>query len=232
MATSDTTRDRVLAAAAELLVREGREGLSTRAVSAAAGIQPPTLYRLFGDKQGLLAAVAAYGFERFLESKQTNAPSDDPVEDLRRGWDHHCGFGLTQPEFYVLMYTDARPGEASPARSEGMEILRRKVTRVADAGRLRMSVERAMRLIHSTGMGVVLSLIATPPQERDQELSAIVRENVLSLIVSAEAPSPDTGPAARAVALRASLDEAKVLSDAERVLMAEWLDRIADAPDA
>jgi hypothetical protein len=77
-------------------------------------------------------------------------------------------------------------------------------------------------------MGVVLSLIATPPVERDLELSAIARENVLSLIVSAETPAPDTGPAARAVALRASLGEAKVLTEAERVLMAEWLDRIAD----
>ncbi|MDT8912839.1 TetR/AcrR family transcriptional regulator [Amycolatopsis sp. PS_44_ISF1] len=232
MVTPQTSRERVLAAAAELLVSEGREGLSTRAVSAAAGIQPPTLYRLFGDKDGLLEAVAAYGFERFLESKRATPPSADPVEDLRRGWDQNCDFGLTQPEFYVLMYTESRPGQASPALREGIGILRRKVAKVAEAGRLRMSVERAVRLVHSTGMGVVLSLIATPPPERDLELSAIARENVLGLIVSDEPSAPVTGPAARAAALRASLAGTKVLSEGERLLMQEWLDRIADAPSA
>jgi AcrR family transcriptional regulator len=224
------TRERVLKAAADLLVREGRDGLSTRAVSAAAGVQPPALYRLFGDKDGLLDAVAAYGFDEYLASKRAMGSTGDPVQDLRNGWDLHIEFGLSRPEFYVLMYGEAKPGRSSSSAREAEGLLRGIITRVAEAGRLRVSVERAARLVHATGMGVVLSLIATPPAERDLELAGIVRENVLSRILAdASAEPAESDLPARAVALRAALGEAKTLTEAERVLLAEWLDRIADA---
>ncbi|MEU7784392.1 TetR/AcrR family transcriptional regulator [Amycolatopsis sp. NPDC049159] len=223
------TRERILKAAAELLAAEGRDGLSTRAVSAAAGVQPPALYRLFGDKDGLLDAVAAYGFDEYLTSKRALGSTGDPVEDLRRGWDLHQEFGLSRPEFYVLMYGDARPGRTSPAAREAEGMLREIIERVAAAGRLRVSVERAARLVHATGMGVVLSLIATPEADRDRELSATARETVLSRILTDTAEPASSGLPERAIALRAGLGGTTALTDAERVLLAEWLDRIADA---
>ena len=223
------TRERILEAAAALLVAEGRDGLSTRAVSAAAGVQPPALYRLFGDKDGLLDAVAAYGFDEYLTSKRALGSTGDAVEDLRRGWDLHVEFGLSRPEFYVLMYGDARPGRTSPAAREAEAMLRSIVERVAAAGRLRVSVERAARLVHATGMGVVLTQIATPEGERDPELSATARETVLSRILTGTEEPAGSDLPERAIALRAGLDGAAVLTGAERVLLAEWLDRIADA---
>jgi AcrR family transcriptional regulator len=36
----------------------GRRAVTTRAVAAGAGVQAPTIYRLFGDKDGLLDALA------------------------------------------------------------------------------------------------------------------------------------------------------------------------------
>src|SRR4051794_13063467 len=104
ISAAPTTRDRILRAAAALLEREGRDAVSTRAVGTAAGVQAPTLYRLFGDKAGLLQAVAAYGFESYLVQKHGLDESDDPVADLRRGWDMHVQFGLSRPAFYMLMY--------------------------------------------------------------------------------------------------------------------------------
>jgi AcrR family transcriptional regulator len=229
-----TTRERILRAAADLLARGGREAVSTRAVSAAAGVQAPTLYRLFGDKDGLLDAVAAFGFEQYLKDKHALGETDDPVEDLRRGWDLHVEFGLSRPEFYVLMYGEARPGAGSAAGRDAA-ILRRMVARVAAAGRLTMSVERAARLAHATGVGVVLSLIATPPAERDLGLSALAREMVLRTIVTDVAPSTAEGVGlpSRAVALREAMRDhgAEALTATERALLAEWLDRIADATD-
>lgn len=223
------TRDRILKAAAALLAAEGRDGLSTRAVSAAAGVQPPALYRLFGDKDGLLDAVAAYGFDEYLAGKRALGSTGDPVEDLRRGWDLHVEFGLSRPEFYVLMYGDARPGRTSPAAREAEGLLRAIVERVAAAGRLRVGVERAARLTHAAGMGVVLTLIATPVAERDPELSATARETVLGRILTDTAEPAGSALPERAIALRAGLDGAAVLTGAERALLGEWLDRIADA---
>src|SRR4051794_36006940 len=58
--TGMNPRDRILQAAARLLAEGGREAVSTRAVSRAAGVQAPTIYRQFGDMQGLLDAVASH----------------------------------------------------------------------------------------------------------------------------------------------------------------------------
>ncbi|NED93539.1 helix-turn-helix transcriptional regulator, partial [Streptomyces sp. SID11233] len=43
-------RERIVAAATELLEESGREAVTTRAVAARAGVQAPAIYRLFGDK--------------------------------------------------------------------------------------------------------------------------------------------------------------------------------------
>src|SRR5215469_10985172 len=107
--------ERMLRAAADLLQTGGIEAISTRAVAAAAGVQPPTIYRLFGDKQGLLDAVAAHGFASYLATKTTRESTGDPVEDLRAGWDEHVELGLAKPALYRLMYTHA--DRSSPAAS-------------------------------------------------------------------------------------------------------------------
>ncbi len=64
-------------------------GQVTRAVSNAAGVQPPTIYRQFGDMQGLLDAVASDRFARYVRTKIARRRVEDPVADLRAGWDPH-----------------------------------------------------------------------------------------------------------------------------------------------
>jgi len=224
---SVSTKERVLRAAAELLADGGRDAVSTRAVSAAAGIQAPTLYRLFGDKDGLLDAVAAHGFTEYLGRKQQLAATDDPVADLRAGWDLHVEFGLSRPAFYVLMFGET--GRVTEASRQAAERLNHMVTRVADAGRLRMSVARAVQLTHATCVGVTMALIAA--DEPDLEISAIARESMMRTITTDEPQNGDATVASRAMALRTALPPAgrTPLSPAEHALMTEWLDRLADA---
>lgn len=218
----------MIRAAADLLAGGGREAVSTRAVSAAAGIQAPTLYRLFGDKNGLLAAVAAHGFTEYLERKKELTPTGDPVEDVRRGWDKHVEFGLAQPHFYVLMYGDLTV-PAGEAAEVAAGLLEKMVVRVAEAGRLRMSVARAGKIISAMCSGVTLSLIRV--EEPDLAISATVREAALRATVTGlPEPAETAGVASHAVALRACLPPVgeAPLSPAEHALLTEWLDRIAD----
>lgn len=76
----------------------------------------PMLYRLFGDKAGLLAAVVDRGFERYLASKREARPSEDPVEDLKSGWDNHMRFALEHPSHYRLMYSPELTAPRPPPR--------------------------------------------------------------------------------------------------------------------
>jgi AcrR family transcriptional regulator len=221
-------RARILAATAELLTEGGREAVSTRAVGAAAGVQAPTIYRLFGDKQGLLDAVATEGFAAYLKDKTGLAPTADPVADLRTGWDLHVDFGLANPALYLLMYAEPRPGATPPpAAVAGAEILAAHIRRVAEAGRLKVGEERAAQLVHAAGSGTTISLIALPEDRRDPELSTLAREAVIAAITT-DAPVTETpGPVTAAVALRAVLPQTTALTDGEQRLLGEWLDRIA-----
>src|SRR5918997_424806 len=186
------TRERIVRAAAQLLAEGGREAVTTRAVAAAAGVQAPTIYRQFGDMRGLLDEVASFGFSMYLRDKTSRAQEEDPVEDLRRGWDLHVGFGLDNPAFYTLMYGDPRPGVEPTAAREASEILHGLVRRVAEAGRLRVGVESAAAMIHAAGSGVTLALIDTRPEERDPALSEAIREAILATVTTDGAPDTAT----------------------------------------
>ncbi|MCT2583455.1 TetR/AcrR family transcriptional regulator [Actinophytocola gossypii] len=222
-------RERIIEAAIALLGEGGRDAVSTRAVSAAAGVQAPAIYRIFGDKQGLLDAVATHGFEAYLRSKTAQPPTDDPVADLRRGWDLHVEFGLTNPALYTLTYGDQRPGVEPPAARQASAILAGLIHRIAAAGRLRVPEEQAAHLAHAGGRGVTLTLISLPEDQRDPTLSTIAREAVIARITTDPTPESDHGPAPAAVALRAVLPDTDALTTRERDLMSEWLDRIAAA---
>ncbi|MFD7639204.1 TetR/AcrR family transcriptional regulator [Kitasatospora sp. NPDC059795] len=228
--TSADPRERILAAAAELLAEGGAEAMSTRAVGAAAGVQAPTLYRLFGDKQGLIDAVVNHAFERYLAEKTARPPGSDPVDDLRRGWDLHVEFGLTHPSFYALMYSATRSGEAVEAAERSARVLTGMLERAAREGRLRLPVELAGQMIRATARGVTLTLIAEPPATRDLALSGCTRETVLAAITGRPAPAPDTlTPAALAIALDAALPELPHrFTAAETALLREWLRRLMD----
>ncbi|MFE2679073.1 TetR/AcrR family transcriptional regulator [Streptomyces hygroscopicus] len=226
---ADGNRERIVAAAARLLSDGGPGAVSTRAVSAAAGVQPPTIYRLFGDKQGLLDAVVAHGFTEYLSSKTAQEPTADPVEDLRAGWDLHIGLGLANPALYALMYGGQRAGTSSPAAVAAFEMLAGLIRRIAEAGRLAVPEERAAALVHAAGCGTTLTLIATPEDRRDPELSRTAREAIIAAITTEAPAATEPGPVAAAVTLRAALPRTAALTAAESGLMREWLDRIADA---
>ena len=224
--TGQDGRDRIVVAAVALLARGGREALTTRAVAAAAGVQAPTIYRLFGDKQGLVNAVAEYGFTTYLRQKRTDGPSVDPVEDLRLGWDLHVGFGLANPAIFAAMYGDPRPGGASPAAARALAILRQRTLSLALAGRLRVDERRAADMVRAAACGVVFILLETPEAERDAGLSEVTREAVIAAIIT-DGPKPERpGLVPVATTLRALLPGVIGLTEGERHLLAEWLDRL------
>jgi AcrR family transcriptional regulator len=220
------TRVRIVDAAAHLLAVGGREAVTTRAVAAAAGVQAPTIYRLFSDKDGLLDAVAEHGFRTYLDRKVIHTPGD-PVDDLRSGWDLHVDFGLANPALYALMYGDPRPGRASTAAVQAELMLRAHVRRVAEVGRLRVGEEQAVDLFHAAACGTVFTLLAAAGKERDPSLSSRARDATLAAITT-DTPAVETpGSVGAAVALRAALGDVTTLTAGEHALMQEWLDRIA-----
>lgn len=216
------TRATIVGEAARLLAEHGATAMTTRAVAQAAGVQAPTIYRLFGDKDGLIDAVAEHVMATYVAAKSEAEGEVDPVTDLHTGWLMHLEFGLSNPDLYTLLNTPGRL-QHSPATAAGIEVLRSRVRRIAAAGRLRVSEERAVQMIHAAGSGTILALLSVPAAERDSGLSDAMFEAVTSRIL--DAIPPDHGMATVAVSLQAMLPELPSLTDAERTLMAEWLSR-------
>jgi AcrR family transcriptional regulator len=240
------TRARIVEVAAGLLAAGGTDAVSTRAVALAAGTQAPAIYRLFGDKDGLLDAVAEYGFASYLARKPSLAPSADPVADLRAGWDLHISFGLENPALFSLMHSDAGSrGRVSPAAAAAFTMLRQRIRTIAAAGRLRVSERLAADMLHAAGCGTVLTLLSMPAQASPAPVSEAMFDAVIAAIAT-PAPAPGAalasapgGPAATvdaadatagvvpaANALRAALPGLGPLSPGERHVLGEWLDRV------
>lgn len=231
--SQDTTaRGRIVDAASQLLTTSGRDAVSSRAVSAAAGVQAPAIYRHFSDMDALLDEAASRSFASYLEAKRVRPREADPVDDLRRGWDLHVEFGLACPSAYSVLYGDPTPGSAPVAVEQGHEILRGILKRIADAGRLNIEVERARQIVHSACKGVTLTLIGLLPEERDPSLSDATREAILSVVTVPANPTEPSTPghisvATRAIALKSALERTDTLTPAETALLSEWLDRLA-----
>ena len=61
-----SVRRRILEATFVVLSRRGRKKLQLQEVAAEAGVSRPSVYRHFGDKDGLLEAFALYEEDRFI----------------------------------------------------------------------------------------------------------------------------------------------------------------------
>ena len=228
VSSRDRTRAQLVEVAAELLATAGPGAVTTRSVALAAGVQAPTIYRLFGDKCGLLDAVVEHGFASYMARKHLDADSD-PVQSLRAGWELHVGFGLVNPELFRLMHTAVRTPEGRAVAATGAGVLQARVHRVAEAGRLRVTERRAVELIRAAGTGVVFTLIDQADDERDDTLADTAWESVCATILVDHSTAATRGPAAAAVTLRAALPDLTALTPAERALLRDWLDRIAES---
>ncbi|QMU74103.1 TetR/AcrR family transcriptional regulator [Streptacidiphilus sp. P02-A3a] len=221
-------RSRLVEVAAHLLATEGPEAVTTRSVALAAGVQAPTIYRLFGDKNGLLDAVAVHGFTSYVARKRPVDADDDPVAGLRAGWDLHVGFGLANPALFRLMHTATRTPDQRSAAESGLRVLRQRVLRVASAGRLRVAEHRAVELIHAAGTGVVFALIDQPDDGRDESLADLAWEAVSATILTDAPTGTPPGPIAAAVTLRAALPDLATFTPHESALFGDWLERVAN----
>ncbi|HWD04356.1 MAG TPA: TetR/AcrR family transcriptional regulator [Amycolatopsis sp.] len=225
-------RTQMLEAAERLLDASPDRDISTRAVCEAVGVGAPMLYRLFGDKNGLLSAVVDHGFERYLAAKRAAEPSADPIADLKKGWDTHVAFAREHPAVYRLMYSPAFADVPSAAK-EALRLLREVLVRCAAVGRLRVDPDVAAQRIMAANIGVALSLVSQPETYTDPELSARVRDAVQDSLLT---PAPETEadadnvtplPAAalQLAALLGTTDSG--LGAEETQLLLKWLDELA-----
>ena len=103
-------RERLIDAAERLFAEKGLEAVSLRQLAGELGVSAMTPYRYFRDKDEMLAAVRARGFDRFSEALETAFAGPGDVDErvaaisqayIRFAFDHPAAYGLmfdlTQP---------------------------------------------------------------------------------------------------------------------------------------
>jgi len=106
-ATGDDLRRTLLRAARAELAEGGRAAVSLRAVARRAGVSHAAPAYAFGDRAGLLTAVAAQGYRELaavMDEPATSGGAADLAELGRR----YVAFAEREPALYELMF---RPGE-------------------------------------------------------------------------------------------------------------------------
>lgn len=226
------TRERIVRAAAELLAHGGRGAVTTRAVASRVGVSPPTIYRLFGEKDGLLSAVAEYGYARFIATKRPLQPTDDPVNDLRSAWSLAVDFGLDNAELFLLIYSAPHSEAMAAAARSGAQRMHARIQRAAAAGRLRVEESLAATILQASSRGAVLTWLDQPADEHDPAFITAMREATISAVTTETATLPEPGLASAARTLKANLPGQTRLSPAEHHLLTDWLDRLSTEPSS
>lgn len=117
--SAERRRRELLEAADRVVLREG-PGASMNAIAAEAGITKPILYRHFGDKGGLYAALAKRHTDALLESLR--AALDAPAERrerVERTLDTYLAAIEARPQVYRFLM---HPSDAAAPGEQGFDV--------------------------------------------------------------------------------------------------------------
>ncbi len=99
-----TLRRAVVEGAIRILETEGHTELSVRRVAAEIGASTRVLYTAFGDRAGLIEALATEGFDRLTEQLRAAPARSDPSARLVGLAHAYLAFAREQPTFFALMF--------------------------------------------------------------------------------------------------------------------------------
>lgn len=140
MKPAEDLRRSVLDASLALISEKGLAGLSMREAARRAGVSHQAPYHHFGDREGILAAIVAEGFEQLAaDCHRALEGLDDPIARLEAIGRAYIGFALKQPAHFKLMFrsehvSHERHGEMLAKGDTAFDLLIRTARAAARGG--------------------------------------------------------------------------------------------------
>lgn len=103
-----TTRRAILDAALSLFVTDGYAQVSIRNIAAKVEYSPGAIYSYFKSKDEIFFALAEEGFRLLGAAQLQQAPSDNPLDDIRTAACRLYEFSKVQPQYFALVFLDRR----------------------------------------------------------------------------------------------------------------------------
>lgn len=157
-----TMRARILEATAKLIKAEGMSAVTTKKIAAEAGCAEGSIFRHFGDKGGLLAAVLSFGLpetQAFLEAVDAAAASPDLRAGLQsvaeallafyRASYPLVGSALADRELFARYSNAARESGTGP--QQAWRLVHDFLAAQRDAGRINPDVDLQVHALSIAG---------------------------------------------------------------------------------
>jgi TetR/AcrR family transcriptional regulator, repressor for uid operon len=148
----NSTRQRILAATAEVLGRNGMTKLSLSEVALQAGVSRPTLYRWFASKRDLLDGFVVWErqfYERAVAEATAGLPANEKLDAALRVIVEY------QQSYPGLRMIDIEPAQVIKRLSRVIPLMRSRLERLAQGPDAALAVATAVRvavshyLVHS-----------------------------------------------------------------------------------
>jgi AcrR family transcriptional regulator len=97
-------KEKILAAARELFVRDGFDSVSMRQIAEAIEYSPTAIYLHFSDKNALFGEIVAQDFASLAGEMRKIERVADPIDRIRRAGRAYIRFALEHPNHYRLMF--------------------------------------------------------------------------------------------------------------------------------
>jgi len=140
------TAERIVFITSRWIDENPGQSLTTRKVCELAGVTAPTLYHHFGDKQGLMQAVAKRKMLAFFSGKRQQPETDDPRADLLRGWDQWAGHFARQNQALIAALQQS-PEISARLRAGAEAIAEARLKRLQSVQALRMPPKQAAQVM-------------------------------------------------------------------------------------
>lgn len=167
-------RQLILDASMKLFVEEGFSHVSVRKIAERIQYSPTTLYLYFKDKNEILFHCCESGFEKMLEQNRSLALIGNPLERLHQMGINYLNFGLTNPEYYDLMFIQDAPmarinelGEGWSSGDQALEFLKIIITEAMDKDLL---IPAKVETVALAVWGMVHGLVSLATRQRLDKL--------------------------------------------------------------
>jgi AcrR family transcriptional regulator len=102
-------KELILQTSKDILIQEGKEGLSIRKIAGRISYSPATIYLYYKDKDAIMHDLMRKGFDR-LESYLEVAYDDENLEEkMRKMGRAYVKFAIENKDWYDLMFNSSSP---------------------------------------------------------------------------------------------------------------------------